>query len=106
MVTRAVIWTLLLSACTTPAIIATRSVQEGDRMNNANRYDEAIANYEQYLKVSAQLGIHRNPQEPISNWQESTSEERNTRRLPNISDSRGMSQTNRISYGRSNSATE
>lgn len=61
MIPRAVIWLLLLSACTTPAIIATKSVQEGDRMNNANRYDEAIANYEQYLKASAQLGIHRNP---------------------------------------------
>jgi CHAT domain-containing protein len=61
MASRAVIWTLVLSACTTPAIIATKSIQEGDRMNNANRYDEAIVNYEQYLRTSPQLGLYRNP---------------------------------------------
>src|SRR5688500_3231194 len=47
--------------CTTPAIIATQSIQQGDRMNNENRYDEAIRHYEEYLKVSPQLGLYRNP---------------------------------------------
>ncbi|MEX2232125.1 MAG: CHAT domain-containing protein [Cyclobacteriaceae bacterium] len=48
-------------ACTTPAIIATQSIQQGDRMNNENRYEEAIRHYEEYLKVSPQLGLYRNP---------------------------------------------
>jgi len=30
-------------------------------MNNLNRYDQAIISYEEYLKVSPQLGVYRNP---------------------------------------------
>jgi CHAT domain-containing protein/Tfp pilus assembly protein PilF len=48
-------------ACTTPAIVATQSIQQGDRMNNENRYEEAIRHYQQYLRVSPQLGLYRNP---------------------------------------------
>lgn len=52
---------LMMTACSTPAIIATQSIQEGDRMNNINRYEEAIRHYEEYLRVSPQLGLYRNP---------------------------------------------
>ncbi|MEX1240713.1 MAG: CHAT domain-containing protein [Cyclobacteriaceae bacterium] len=51
---------LSTAGCTTPAIIATRSIQEGDRMNNENRYEEAIQHYKEYLKISPQLGLYRN----------------------------------------------
>jgi CHAT domain-containing protein/tetratricopeptide (TPR) repeat protein len=47
--------------CTTPSIIATQSIQKGDTFNNQNRYDEAITHYEEYLKISPQLGVYRNP---------------------------------------------
>lgn len=50
----------LLWNCTTPSIVATRSIQLGDAMNNANKYEEAIGHYEQYLAASAQLGLYRN----------------------------------------------
>jgi CHAT domain-containing protein len=48
-------------SCTTPSILATQSIQKGDELNNQNRYGEAIPHYEQYLKLSPQLGVYRNP---------------------------------------------
>src|SRR5688572_150622 len=53
---------LFVTACTTPSIIATQSIQRGDAANNLNHYDEAIKHYEEYIKVSPQLGLYRNPQ--------------------------------------------
>lgn len=50
----------VMLGCTTPSIIATRSIQEGDRMNNENRYDEAIMHYKEYLELSPRLGLYRN----------------------------------------------
>ena len=52
---------LITWGCTTPAIIATQSIQMGDRMNNASRYEEAIRHYEEFLRISPQLGLYRNP---------------------------------------------
>lgn len=49
-----------VTSCTTPSIIATQAIQKGDELNNLNRYDEAIIKYEEYLKVSPQLGVYRN----------------------------------------------
>jgi CHAT domain-containing protein/lipopolysaccharide biosynthesis regulator YciM len=52
---------LLITSCTTPSIVATRSIQLGDAMNNANKYDEAIRHYEEYMAIAPQLGLYRNP---------------------------------------------
>jgi len=52
---------LALSACTTPSIVANQSIQNGDVANNQNKYDDAIKYYEQYLSLSPQLGLYRNP---------------------------------------------
>lgn len=58
---RLTIWLwILIAGCTTPSIIATKSIREGDLMNNLNRYEEAIQHYEQFLRISPQLGLHRN----------------------------------------------
>ena len=54
------IMVLLLSGCTTPSIIATKSIQQGDVFNNENKYNDAISHYEEYLNVSPQLGVYRN----------------------------------------------
>lgn len=56
-----VVFVLLISGCSTPSIVATRSIQLGDAMNNANKYKEAINHYEEYLAVTPQLGLYRNP---------------------------------------------
>jgi CHAT domain-containing protein/predicted negative regulator of RcsB-dependent stress response len=52
---------LAAAGCSSPSIIANRSIQLGDAMNNANRYEEAIVNYNKYLDVSPALGLYRNP---------------------------------------------
>ena len=50
----------LLSGCTTPSIIATQAIQQGDFYNNRHQYKEAIVQYEKYLASSPQLGVYRN----------------------------------------------
>lgn len=52
---------LLMARCSSPSIVANQSVQQGDAMNNARQYDEAIRHYSKYLEVSPQLGLYRNP---------------------------------------------
>lgn len=52
---------LLVLSCSTPSIVATRAIQSGDAMNNANRYPEAIAYYQEYLNEAPRLGLYRNP---------------------------------------------
>ena len=52
---------VLCLSCTTPAIVATQTIQKGDAANNQNRYEEAIKHYEVYIKLSPQLGMYRNP---------------------------------------------
>ena len=51
---------IFLFSCTTPSIIATQALQQGDQYNNRHQYKEAIAEYEKYLATSAQLGVYRN----------------------------------------------
>jgi CHAT domain-containing protein/Tfp pilus assembly protein PilF len=52
--------TVLLVRCTSPTIVATQAIQKGDEYNNLNRYNDAIVEYEEYLKISPQLGVYRN----------------------------------------------
>ena len=52
---------LAVYGCATPSLIATNSIHQGDLYNNQNNYPEAITHYEEYLRVSPQLGIYRNP---------------------------------------------
>ena len=61
---RSFLWVIFvfLAGCTTPSIVATQAIQRGDAANNQNNYPEAIKNYEQYLSLSPQLGLYRNPQ--------------------------------------------
>ena len=44
----------------TPSIVATQSVQMGDRANNEHNYDMAIQHYQTYLETSPSLGTMRN----------------------------------------------
>ena len=48
------------TGCATPSIMATRSVQLGDLHSNQNNYEQAARHYEDYLKVTPQLGVYRN----------------------------------------------
>ena len=50
----------LNQSCTTPSILATQSIQKGDAANNTSNYPQAIAHYEEYLRISPQLGVYRN----------------------------------------------
>ena len=62
---RRTLWILVVNvlyfSCTSPAIVATQTIQKGDAANNQNRYEEAITHYEAYIRLSRQLGMHRNP---------------------------------------------
>ncbi|MFZ2905792.1 MAG: hypothetical protein WAZ98_06290, partial [Cyclobacteriaceae bacterium] len=51
---------VLAVACSSPSIVATKTIQRGDEANNKNQYNEAIGYYEAYLKLSPQLGLYRN----------------------------------------------
>jgi len=51
---------LLLVSCSTPSIVATRSIQMGDLHNNQGEYSQAILQYEKYLEASQHLGVYRN----------------------------------------------
>jgi CHAT domain-containing protein len=51
----------LLTSCMTSSTIATKTIQLGDAANNQNSYEEAIGHYEEYIRLSPQLGLYRNP---------------------------------------------
>lgn len=53
---------LLIVSCSTPSIIATRAIQQGDLANNQNNYELAITNYTTYLTTAPALGTMRNPE--------------------------------------------
>lgn len=50
----------LLLACSTPSIVATRAITDGDKASNSGKYDQAISHYEEYLALSPRLGLYRN----------------------------------------------
>ena len=52
---------LVAVRCTTPYIAATQAVQRGDELNNAGRYEEAMSAYQEFLALSPQLGLERDP---------------------------------------------
>ncbi len=52
---------LFISSCTTPSIMATRAITMGDQYNNLNDYNNAILQYEEYLRLAPTLGVYRNP---------------------------------------------
>jgi CHAT domain-containing protein/Tfp pilus assembly protein PilF len=54
-------WLMMLVGCATPSMLATESIRKGDAANNQNLYSEAIGYYEQYIKLSPQLGVYKNP---------------------------------------------
>ncbi len=56
------IWIILLvQACTTPSILATREQQKGDLCSNRSDYEQAVIHYRKSLESSSKLGMYRNP---------------------------------------------
>lgn len=51
----------MVSRCTTPSIVATNAIRLGDDASNRKNYQEAARHYTQYLQLSPQLGLYRNP---------------------------------------------
>ncbi|MEM9391467.1 MAG: CHAT domain-containing protein, partial [Bacteroidota bacterium] len=47
-------------SCSTPSIVATKSIQLGDFHNNQRNHVKAAEYYEEYLKESEKLGVYRN----------------------------------------------
>ncbi|MEM7107382.1 MAG: CHAT domain-containing protein [Bacteroidota bacterium] len=51
---------LVFARCSTPSIVATKSIQLGDFHNNQRNHVKAIEHYEEYLQASENLGMYRN----------------------------------------------